>query len=237
MLTYTIRFILILFNMSASGSVLVCCCFVDWYCRYESAVIDVGFMCCLLHVICLPLVVRCIVYDLLWWLWSPVPMVIPWVHGLPSSCWTTTVDHMGIYAKTGEASLLFLCCLSTSLWWWLSSQSCPIGLQSTIGMLLQTGLLNMSVAKLSKPWPNGVVQICSRAIFMSLPDSVHYLNVHFMNLIQDSTCLLLWYANNTAWSTLMALQNCQNLSETKFVLASDVIFWVCHIWWILFLLH
>ena len=143
MLTYAIGFLLILFNMSASRSICVWCCFVDWYCRYESTVIGVGFMYHLLHVICLSLVVRCIVYDLLWWLWLPVPTIVPWVHGLPSSCWTTTVDPIRIYAKPGEASLLFLCCLSTSLWWWSSSQSCLISLQSNIGMMPWTGLLNM----------------------------------------------------------------------------------------------
>ena len=43
-LTYAIGFLLTLFNNSASGSVLVGCSFVDWYCGYESPVIDVGFM-------------------------------------------------------------------------------------------------------------------------------------------------------------------------------------------------
>ena len=50
-------------------------------------------------------------------------------------------------------------------------------------MMPQTCLLNNSVARLSKPGPNGVVCICSRAIFMSLPDSAHLLNVCFINLI------------------------------------------------------
>ena len=56
----------------------------------------------------------------------------------------------------------------------------------------QTCLLNNSFAGLSKPGPNGVVHICSRAIFMSLPDSADFLNVRLINLIQASTCLLLW---------------------------------------------
>ena len=50
-----------LFNISASRSALVLCCFVDWYCMYVSAITAVGLMWCLLHVICLPLVVSCIV--------------------------------------------------------------------------------------------------------------------------------------------------------------------------------
>ena len=145
----------------------------------------------------------------------------------PSSHWTTTANTMGIPANTGEVSLLFFCCMSTSLLWWSSSQSCPIGLWSKTGMMPQTCLLNINVAGLSKPWPNGIVCICSRAIFMSLPELEHFLNVHFINLIQASTCPLLWwwYANDTTCSTLIVLQNCWNLSDTKLVPASDIIFW------------
>ena len=94
-------------------------------------------------------------------------------------------------------------------------------------MMPQTCLLNSIVAGLGKSGPNGVVCICNKAIFMSLPDSAHFLNVCCINLIHASTCPLLWwwYANDTACSTLIVLQNCQNLSETKFVPASDIIFW------------
>ena len=215
--------LLILFNMSTTVSVPGCDCFVEWYCRYVSAVIDVDLMCHLLWVICLPSVVGCIVYALSWWLWSPVPTIVPWVHGPQSSHWTTTADPTGIDENIGEASLLFLCCLSSSLLWWSSSQSCPIGLQSRIGMMPQTCLLNMSVARFGKPWLSGVVWICSRAIFMSSPESAHLLNVCFINLIHASTCPLLWwwYTNGIACFTLMVLQNWQNLSETKFVPAYD----------------
>ena len=80
-----------------------------------SVVTDVGLMCHLLHIILLPFVVSCTVYAWLWWLQSPVLTTIPWVHGPPSSHWTTTADPMGRDANTGEASLLFLYCLSTSL--------------------------------------------------------------------------------------------------------------------------
>ena len=91
-------------------------------------------------------------------------------------------------------------------------------------MILHTCQLNIKVAGLSKPWPNGVVQICNRAMLMSPPELAHFLNIHFMNLIQGLTCPLLWwwYANDTACSTLMLLQNFWNLSETKFVPASDI---------------
>ena len=68
-----------------------------------------------------------------------------------------------------------------------------IGLWSKTGMMLQTCLLNISVAGLGNPWPNGVVWICSRAMFMSLPELVHFLNVHLTNLIHTSTCPLIWW--------------------------------------------
>ena len=54
----------------------------------------------------------------------------------------------------------------------------------------QTCLLNNSVAGLGKPGSNGVVHICNRAICMSPPDLVHFLNVHLINLMQASTCPL-----------------------------------------------
>ena len=50
-------------------------------------------------------------------------------------------------------------------------------------MMPQTCLLNMSVARLGKLWPSGIVHICSRAIFTSLPELVHFLNV----------CFIIWY--------------------------------------------
>ena len=106
-LTCAVGVLLILFNMSASGSVLVQCHFVALYCRYVSTVIDVGFMYHLLHVIHLPFDVSCIVYDLSWWLWLPVSTIIPWVHGPLSSHLMATGDPVGVNAKTGEASLLF----------------------------------------------------------------------------------------------------------------------------------
>ena len=62
---------------------------------------------------------------------------------------------------------------------------------------------------------------------MFLPDPADFLNVHFINLIQASTCLLplWWYTDGIACSMLIALPNFQNLSEAKFVPASDIIFW------------
>ena len=146
-----------LFNMSASGSALAFCCFVEWCCMYASAITVVGLMWHLLHVMHLPLVMHCIMYDLSWWLWLPMPTTVPWVHGLPSSCWTTTADSMGIHGNIAEASLVLFYCLSTSLLWWSSSQSLTRGLQSITGMMPQTCLLNINVAGLSKPWINGII--------------------------------------------------------------------------------
>ena len=190
---------------------------------------------CVMH---LPFVVSWIMYDLLWWLWLPVPTIVPWVHEPPSSHWTATADPMGIYANTGEASLLFFCCLSTSLLRWSSSQSCMIGLQSKTGMMPWTCLLNIIVARLSKPWPNGIVCICSRAIFMSLAKLGHFLNVHFMNLVQASTCLLLWwwYANDNACSMLNVLQNCGTYPKWNLCQHVTLFFGVYHLllvsqWW------
>ena len=57
-----LNFLLILFNMSTSGSVLTYDSFVVWYCRYVSVVIDVCLMCHLLYMIRLLLVVSCMVY-------------------------------------------------------------------------------------------------------------------------------------------------------------------------------
>ena len=134
-LEYVIGLLLIFLNMSPSGSVLVCDGFVAWYCRYVSAVTDLGLMCCLLCVIHLPLEVSCIVYAQSLWLWSPMPITVPCIHSLLSSHWTTTADPMGRDANTGEASLSFLCCLSNNLLSCSSSQSYLIGLWSKTGIM------------------------------------------------------------------------------------------------------
>ena len=58
--------ILIWSTMASSGSVYLFVCFLVWYHMYSSAVIDVSLMCCLLHVIILPVIVTCMLYDQLW---------------------------------------------------------------------------------------------------------------------------------------------------------------------------
>ena len=92
----------------SNGSVSVCLC--SWSQRYCSAEICVGFMCCLFCVTSLPVCVIQMWYDLSWWFWSPFPSITPWVHGLPSSCWTTKVDPMGI--ETYFLEYLCFCHLS-----------------------------------------------------------------------------------------------------------------------------
>ena len=66
--------------------------FFSWSQRYYSAVMCVAFMCLLFLVIRWPVFVMCIIYDLLLWLWSPLPTTVPWVHHPPSPFWTATVD-------------------------------------------------------------------------------------------------------------------------------------------------
>ena len=134
-LPYATGLLLIDFSMSSNRSA----CVYKWFFGTGvSAVTDVGLMCHLSCVILLPFVVNYFVYAWSWWLWSPVLTIIPWVHGPLFSHQTATADPMGRDANTGEASLLFLYCLSTSLLWCSSSESVPIGFWSKTGMILQT---------------------------------------------------------------------------------------------------
>ena len=99
------------FRISSSGSVTMC--LSNWSQRYCLAVICVGFTCLLFLVISHPVIVTCIMYDLLLWLWLPFPTTVPWVHGLPSSQWITTVDPIGIKYNFWDyhGSYNFLSCL------------------------------------------------------------------------------------------------------------------------------
>ena len=223
---YNAGLLLILFSIYASGSVVLLDGVLDLCFRYASAVTIVGFMLCLFLEMHLPLFVSWITYALPWWLWSPLPTTIPWVHGLPSSHWTATADPVGIVGNIGEISLSFFLCLSTSLIWWSSLWSCYSGFWSTTGIMPQTCVLNIIVTRLGRPWPIGIVCTCNSAMFLSLPDLVHFLNVCFMNLMQALTCPLLWwwYATDAACSTLIDLQKHQNFSETKLVPASGISF-------------
>ena len=200
--------LLIWSRMASSGSVFVC--LFTWLCRKFPAVIGVGPMCCLLHVIILPVLMTCILYDLLWWLWLPLSTTVPWVHGPPSSHWTATVDPIGIDVKIFEVSLpqSFIPCLCIKVWWCSSSLSMLIGGLSITGIMPLTRQLNSSIAGLGRPCPSGLVLICSIVMCISPPESVHLFIVHLMNLMQASTCLLLWwwYDEVTACSMLRLLQ-------------------------------
>ena len=99
------------------SAALAFCYFVEWHCMYASAVTVVGLN--VASVTCDASAIGCELYRV--WLimvvMIPVPTIVPWVHGLPSSCWTATADPMGIHGNMAEASLVLICCLSTSLLW------------------------------------------------------------------------------------------------------------------------
>ena len=162
-------------RMASSGSVFVC--FFTWLHRKFSAVIGVGLMCCLLHVIIFSVLVMCILYDLLWWLWSSLSTTVPWVHGPPSSHWTTVVHSMGIDIKIFEVSLPwpFFPCLCIKVLWCLSSLSILISSLSITGIVPLTRQFNSSVTGLRKLSSSGVVLICSIAMCISPPQSEHFL--------------------------------------------------------------
>ena len=72
------------FRMSSTGSIFLCFSYWPW--GHCSAVICVVVTWLLILVINHPVFVMHIVYDMLLWLWSPFPTIVPWVHGPPSSC-------------------------------------------------------------------------------------------------------------------------------------------------------
>ena len=119
----------------------------------------------------------------------------------------------------------FLYCLFTNAVWCSSSLSVLIGGLSIIGIMPLTGQLNNNVAGLGRPQPSDVDLICSRAMCMSLPESKHFFMVHFINLMQASTCPLLWWWHDdyTACSIFRLLQKFCNFSEIKLPPASDII--------------
>ena len=79
----------------------------------------------------------------------------------------SSITYAWSWCYGGEASLLFLCCLYTSILWCSSSKSSPTGFLSITGMILWTGQLNINVARLGKPWPSGVVCILTRPCLYS----------------------------------------------------------------------
>ena len=159
-------------------------------------------MCCLLLVIILPVVVTCILYDLLWWLWSPFPTIMLWVHGPPSSCWTATVDPMGIYAKTCEVSLFgsFLSCLCVRFLWCSSSLSTLIGFLSSTGIILHTRWLNSQCF-----W--FVVTPCVHH-HQSLSNFYSVLNEFYTGFYSSITLVMVWW-----WHCLLDVENAAETSE------------------------
>ena len=183
-------------------------------------------MCHLFHVMHLPFVVSWIMYHLSWWLWWPVPTIIPWVHGLPFSHWTlqlTLWEYMQILVKHHcyfSAACLPVYCDG-------HHHSCLIGLWSKTGMMPWTCLLNINVARLGKSWPNGIVHICSRAIFISLPKWVHFFKCVFYKFDTgfDLSVTLMVISQWYCLLYIDCLTELLDLSDTKLVPASDIIFW------------
>ena len=143
-------------------------------------VIGVGLICCLLHVSIHPVLVTCILYDLLWWLWSSLPIIVCWVHGPPSSHWTATIDPMGIDIMIFEVSLFwsFFPCPCIKFLWCSSSLCILVGVLLIKGIMPHTRQLNSTVAQLGRPCPSGVVLICSNAMCISPSETEHFFMVH-----------------------------------------------------------
>ena len=169
----------------------------------------------------------------LYGVWLVVVIVVFLPNNCPMGPWFTIVslNHYswpyGNRCKDWWSMIFasFLCCQCTNLLWCSLTLSPPIGFLSMTGITLYTGWLNSNVARLSKPCPSGVVQICNNAMWMSPPESTHFLIVHLMNLMHVLTCprFWRWYTDDTACLMLSLLQNFLNLSETKLVPASDII--------------
>ena len=154
-----------------------------------------------------------ILYDLLWWLWLPLPSIVPWVHSPLSSHWTTTVESIGRETKFLEVSMpcSFLQCLLTNTVWCSSSLlvliSWPIYYWYYTSYLrnwtaMWQGLEGLAPVMLIL-FP---VELC---ICQSWSHGVLFFMVHFMNLMQASTCLLIWwwYDDDNACSIFRPLQN------------------------------
>ena len=116
----------------------------------------------------------------------------PWSPIFPLNCYSCPV---GIDIKIFEVSLSqsFLSNLCITFLWCSSSLSILIGFLYITDIMPHTGQLNSNVAGLGRPWPSGVVLICSNTMCISPPESEHFFIVWLMNLMQASTCLLLWW--------------------------------------------
>ena len=124
----------------------------------------------------------------------------PWPTVFSLDCYSWSYGNIWKY---WWSIIVILCCLSTSLLWWLSSQSCLIGLQSKTGMMPWTCLLNITVAGLGKPGPNGIVHICSRAFGCICWNSRHVAN-GFM-FLSISAFMLDQYTDSQASSFVFSM--------------------------------
>ena len=123
-------------------------------------------------------------------------------------------------------SLSFLACLFNIALWCSSSLSTPTSDLSIIGIMPLIGRLNSIVAGVGSPCPSGVVHFCNMAMCESLVESKCFFSVGFINFMQASTCPLLWwwYGDKNACSMFRLFQKVLNLSETKLLPESDIIF-------------
>ena len=127
----------------------VCLVSVDFYhlipeiifCGYGSGnYVSVGLvMMCLVFIIL-------IMWDLLLWYSDLCLIIVPCVHGPPSSYCTTTVDLVG--RKENYLSLFDLGCLFLSTVWLISSLSHTMGSLLNLSSRSLDGLLNRTVASL-----------------------------------------------------------------------------------------
>ena len=176
LLEYDCGLFLVWSRMASSGSVCLFCVF-----RLVSYVIFCCYGCWLdvMYVTCNYSPCHCNLYVI--WLVvmivSPLLTIVPWVCSPLSSCWTTTVDPMGIDTKTRDASLFVLCllCLCINFIWCSSSLSTLTCFLSITGITLYTRWLNSNIAGLCRSCPSGIVQICNNAMWMSSLESEHFL--------------------------------------------------------------
>ena len=87
-IAYAIGFSLICFSISSNGSTHSCDCFVPWYCRYVSTVIDVGLMSSIGYNLCA-------IYGKLYDVCSVMMVVVSCVNYHPMGPWSTvfSLDH------------------------------------------------------------------------------------------------------------------------------------------------
>ena len=109
---------------------------------------------------------------------------------------------------------VFLC---TNASWWSSSLA-------LIGALLMTGIIpligqsNNNVAGLGRPGPRGVDLTCNKARHVLALVLLHFLSVHFMNLMHAFSIPLLWwyYKDDTVFSMFRFLQNSFKFLKQKY---------------------